>query len=56
MVTDPANQPAFINCGSANRVSALWLTKRMLVDSWGQAKALEEAKIIGLSNEAMQKK
>ena len=54
-VTDPVNQPVFINCGSANRVAALWLTKRMLVDKWDQAKALEEAKIIGLSNEALQK-
>ena len=54
-VSDPANQPVFINCGSANRVGALWLTKRMLVDKWDEAKALEEAKIIGLSNEALQK-
>ena len=54
-VTDKANQPVFINCGSANRVGALWLTKRMLVDNWDEAKALEEAKIIGLSNEALQK-
>ena len=54
-VTDKANQPVFINCGSANRVGALWLTKRMLVDNWDETKALEEAKIIGLSNEALQK-
>lgn len=54
-VSDPANQPVFINCGSANRVSALWLTKRMLVDKWDEARALEEAKFIGLSNEALQK-
>jgi uncharacterized protein (TIGR01244 family) len=54
-VTDPANQPVFINCGSANRVSALWLIKRMLVDKWDEAKAVEEARVIGLSNEALQK-
>jgi uncharacterized protein (TIGR01244 family) len=54
-VTDPSNQPVFINCGSANRVSALWLIKRMLVDKWDEAKALDEAKLIGLSNEALQK-
>jgi protein tyrosine phosphatase (PTP) superfamily phosphohydrolase (DUF442 family) len=55
VVTDPANQPVFINCGSANRVSALWLTKRMLVDKWDEARALEEAKFIGLSTESLQK-
>lgn len=54
-VTDPANQPVFINCGSANRVGALWLAKRMLVDKWDEAKAVEEAKLIGLSSEALQK-
>jgi protein tyrosine phosphatase (PTP) superfamily phosphohydrolase (DUF442 family) len=54
-VSDPINQPVFINCGSANRVAALWLTKRMLVDKWEEAAALEEAKFIGLSNEALQK-
>ena len=54
-VTDKANQPVFINCGSANRVAALWLTKRMLVDKWDQAKALEEARFIGLSSAALEK-
>jgi uncharacterized protein (TIGR01244 family) len=54
-VSDAANQPVFINCGSANRVAALWLTKRMLVDKWTEAAALEEAKFIGLSNESLQK-
>jgi uncharacterized protein (TIGR01244 family) len=54
-VTDAANQPVFINCGSANRVGALWLTKRMLVDKWDQAKALEEARLIGLSSAPLEK-
>jgi len=54
-VTDKANQPVFINCGSANRVGALWLTKRMLVDGWDQAKAVEEARLIGLSSAALEK-
>ena len=54
-VTDAANQPVFINCGSANRVAALWLTKRMLVDKWDEQKALEEAKLIGLASEPLQK-
>ncbi len=55
IVTEPANQPVFINCGSANRVSALWLTKRILVDKWEEAAALEEAKIIGLTSEPLKK-
>ena len=55
VVSDPANQPVFIHCGSANRAAALWLTKRMLVDKWEEAAALEEAKYIGLSNESLQK-
>ncbi len=54
-VTDKANQPVFIHCGSANRVGAMWLAKRMLVDKWDQAKATEEAKLIGLSSPALEK-
>ncbi len=53
-VADPTNQPAFIHCGSANRVGALWLAKRMLVDRWEQAKALDEARMIGLSSETLE--
>ena len=49
-VTDPANQPAFVHCGSANRVGAVWLAKRMVVDKWTEARALEEATTIGLSS------
>ncbi|MGK4302126.1 beta-lactamase hydrolase domain-containing protein, partial [Klebsiella pneumoniae] len=33
-VSAPANQPAFVHCASANRASALWMIKRMLVDGW----------------------
>ena len=54
-VADPANQPVFINCGSANRVGALWLIKRMLIDKWDQQKAVDEAKLIGLSSPALEK-
>lgn len=54
-VTDKTNQPVFINCGSANRVGALFLTKRMLVDNWDQARAVEEARLIGLSSAALEK-
>ncbi len=54
-VTDRANQPVFIHCGSANRVAALWLIKRVRVDAWTTERALEEAKAIGLTSEALQK-
>jgi uncharacterized protein (TIGR01244 family) len=52
--SDPANQPSFINCGSANRVSALMLAKRMLADDWTQERALEEAVVIGPPSAALQ--
>jgi uncharacterized protein (TIGR01244 family) len=54
-VTNADNQPVFIHCGSANRVGALWLAKRMLVDKWDEARAVEEARMIGLSSDALQK-
>jgi uncharacterized protein (TIGR01244 family) len=54
-VTDPANQPVFIHCASANRAAALWMTKRLLVDKWDDAKALEEARLIGLTNAGLEK-
>ena len=31
-VADPANQPAYIHCGSANRVGAMWFIKRVKLD------------------------
>ncbi len=49
-VTDPANQPAYLHCGSANRVGALWLIKRVLVDGWDVQRATDEAVFIGLTN------
>jgi uncharacterized protein (TIGR01244 family) len=47
-VSNKANQPVFIHCGSANRVGAVWLVKRVLQDGWAVDKATEEAKLIGL--------
>jgi uncharacterized protein (TIGR01244 family) len=49
-VVDPANQPVFIHCGSANRVGAMWLIKRVVVDGWDVEKATTEANAIGLTN------
>ena len=47
-VADPTNQPVFIHCGSANRVGAMWLIKRVKLDGWDVEKATAEAEAIGL--------
>jgi uncharacterized protein (TIGR01244 family) len=52
-VAAPANQPAFVHCASANRASALWMIKRMLVDGWDADRASTEAAALGLSNQAL---
>jgi uncharacterized protein (TIGR01244 family) len=52
-VTDASNQPAFVHCGSANRVGAVWLAKRLVVDKWTEARAVEEATAIGLTSAAL---
>ena len=52
-VADRSNQPVFIHCGSANRVGAVWMIKRMLQDKWTTEKALVEAEAIGLRSEGL---
>ena len=52
-VGEPKNQPVLIHCGSANRVAALWLIKRVKVDGWPVQNALDEATAIGLTSEAL---
>jgi uncharacterized protein (TIGR01244 family) len=52
-VTEPANQPAFIHCASANRAAALWLIKRVEVDKWDVDRAATEAAALGLTNPAL---
>jgi uncharacterized protein (TIGR01244 family) len=54
-VTDKTNQPVYIHCASANRVGALWLIKRVLVDGWDVPRATEEAEAIGLTNPGLKK-
>jgi uncharacterized protein (TIGR01244 family) len=49
-VSDTANQPVYIHCGSANRVAAVWMIKRVLRDGWSMGRALEEAEAIGLTS------
>jgi len=49
-VADKSNQPVFIHCGSANRVGAVWMIKRVLQDGWAIEKAQTEAEAIGLQS------
>lgn len=53
VVAEPANQPVFIHCATANRVAALWLIKRVRLDGWTVEKALTEAEAIGLTSEPL---
>ena len=48
VIADPANQPTFVHCGSANRVGAMWLIKRVKMDGWDVERATTEAEAIGL--------
>jgi protein tyrosine phosphatase (PTP) superfamily phosphohydrolase (DUF442 family) len=52
-ITDPKNQPAFIHCASANRAAALWMVKRMVVDTWDADRAATEATALGLTSPAL---
>jgi len=54
-IANKANQPAYVHCGSASRVGAVWLAKRVLQDGWAVDKATEEAKLIGLRSEPLEK-
>ena len=53
-VSDRANQPVFIHCGSASRVGGMWTIKRALQDKWPLEKALAEGKAIGLNNPGLE--
>lgn len=53
-VADPANQPAYIHCASANRASAAWLVKRVMLDGWPLQRAIDEARHLGLTSDRLQ--
>ncbi len=52
-VAEPANQPVYIHCGSANRVGAMWLIKRVQQDGYSVEDAVAEAEAIGLRSAAL---
>ncbi len=54
-IANKSNQPVFVHCGSASRVGSFWLVKRVLQDGWTVEKATEEAKLIGLRGEPLEK-
>lgn len=53
VIKNPANQPAFIHCGSGNRAAAMWMIKRVLVDKWDVERASNEATELGLTSAAL---
>lgn len=54
-IADKTNQPAYVHCGSAQRVGAVWLAKRVIQDNYSIEKATTEAHAIGLSNPGLEK-
>ena len=52
-VADPSNQPVYIHCGSANRVGAMWMIKRVKLDGWSVDDAMAEAEAIGLRSQGL---
>jgi uncharacterized protein (TIGR01244 family) len=52
-ITTAENNPAYIHCASGNRVSAMWMIKRMVVDHWDADKAYAEAHELGLTSPAL---
>jgi uncharacterized protein (TIGR01244 family) len=52
-VADKNNQPAYIHCGSANRVGGVWMIKRVVLDGWTPERARTEADAIGLTSPQM---
>lgn len=47
-LADPANQPVFVHCHSANRAGALWALYRIRRDGLGLEEAIGEAKTAGM--------
>ncbi len=50
-MTDPANQPVYLNSPNARSSAALWMIKRVLNDGWTIEQAGAEATTIGLVND-----
>ena len=44
-IANKANQPAYVHCGSASRVGAVWLVKRVLQDGWTDREGDRRSKV-----------
>lgn len=53
LTANPRIYPAFIHCGTGNRVGALWMIRLVLVDGWSLEEAELQAKVIGLKSESL---
>jgi uncharacterized protein (TIGR01244 family) len=53
LTDDVNNQPMFIHCGSANRVGAFWMIRRVIRDGWSVSDAETEGGEIGLRSEGL---
>ena len=53
VISSKEAEPAFIHCASANRASAMWLIKRIVIDRWEVDRAVAEAEQLGLTNPAL---
>lgn len=49
-VTKSENTPAYIHCAAGGRAASLWMIKRVQVDGWDEARALDEATALGLND------
>lgn len=48
-IVKPENTPAFIHCAGGGRAATLWAIKRVKIDGWDEARALEEATALGMT-------
>jgi uncharacterized protein (TIGR01244 family) len=52
-IANPAHQPVYVHCASANRVGAVWAIKRVVQDGWPRDRAIAEGEAIGMKSPAM---
>ena len=51
-LSDPANQPFYLNSRDGRSAAAIWMIRRVLVDGWSIEQAGAEATAIGLVNDS----
>jgi uncharacterized protein (TIGR01244 family) len=48
-IAKPENNPAFIHCAGGGRAATLWMIKRVKLDGWDEARAIDEATALGMT-------